>query len=89
MSLYSVTIRLRSKKLENLLCINDVCVHDHHDIIFQSFSKDRAIEYFNSINKTDNDHWRSISKEVIITPLDRSCDDGFINEQAIAFTFWE
>ncbi|MCJ7636030.1 MAG: hypothetical protein MUO21_00920 [Nitrososphaeraceae archaeon] len=88
MSLYSVTTKLRSKKLENLPCINDVCMYDQHDIVFQSFSKDKAIEYFNSINKLDNANWRTISKEVIITPLDKDCGEGFINEEAIISKYW-
>lgn len=82
---YSVFVRLRSKKLESLIKTSDICIYDDITIQFQSESIERVKEYFDSVQSipVDDKHWRTISKTVIKTPLDTETEDGFYNEETI------
>ena len=82
MSLYSVFHRLRSKKIEELVGPKESCF-DKNEIVFQSLSEEKALQFFESIEKVDGNHWRTVSKYLVITPLDKKCSDGFINEKHI------
>ena len=82
-TIYSVFTRLRSKYLEMTLPKSEICIYDQTDIVFQSFSLEKAKEYYDSISHIETDYWYSISKSLIVTPLDRDCVDGFYNETTI------
>ena len=85
--LYSVIVRERSKKLEQIINKNEIHVYDSLDLVYLSFSKKKALAYYNTINKTDDSVWKGISKEVITIPLDKSPNSTFI-EEIIASKYW-
>ena len=82
-TIYTVFKRLRSKHLDMILPQSEVCMHDNIEIVFQSFSLEKAKKYFDAIDKIENEFWFSISKSLIITPLDRDEIDGFYNGNTI------
>ncbi len=71
--MYSVFIRTRNKKVEEILDaiewdINDIWAQDHCDIIFQSHEYETALDYFHSIKKWENSSWKLLEKSIILTP---------------------
>jgi len=85
--LYSVIVRERSKKLEQIINQKEIPIYDSLDLVYQSFSKEKALAYYNTINKTDDSAWKGISKEVITTLLDKSADNKFV-EEMVASKYW-
>lgn len=70
-TIYTVFHRLRALLVERLVGANEAPKYDSHEILFQSFSKEKAVDYcLNQVSKVDDANWRSISKGVIITPID-------------------
>ena len=45
--LYSVIVRERSKKLEQIINKNEIHVYDSLDLVYLSFSKKKALAYYN------------------------------------------
>ena len=69
-TVYTVFHRLRAPLIERLVG-SEAHKYDSHEMLFQSLSKEKAVDYcLNQVCKVDNTYWRSISKGVIITPID-------------------
>ena len=81
--IYSVFIRMRSRKLEKLLSKEEVELADNINIEFQSHSLNSAKKYFDSIEPVNNQYWIFISKSLILTPLDKSSPNGFYNKEPV------
>jgi hypothetical protein len=70
-TIYTVFHRLRAPLIERLVGAEGAHKYDSHEILFQSFSKEKAVDYcLNQVSKVDDTNWKSISKGVIITPID-------------------
>ena len=87
-TIYTVFHRLRAKKVENLVGSQDSFKYDNNEIVFQSFSKDRAIDYYDNLAKVDDAYWKSISKGVIITPIDSDRIDNLVDNDTVKMTYW-
>ena len=81
--IYSVFIRMRSRKLEKLLVKEESDLADSINIEFQSHSLNSAKKYFDSIEPVNNQYWIFISKSLIATHLDISSANGFYNKEAL------
>lgn len=78
-TIYTVFHRIRSHRIEQLIESDNVHIYDTHEIQFQSFSKDKAIDYCeNHVKRLNNDFWKSISKGVMITPVEKDNINGLL-----------
>lgn len=86
--MYSVFVGLKYKKLDEILDAIDMPRHlnYHLEIVFQSFDLSKAMEYYNNIKpKPDSDFWKTSTKMIAKTPLDKDEEEGFANGEIVKY----
>jgi RING-type zinc-finger len=85
--IYSVMIRMRSKKLESILSMlsaEEVCLYDSWDTVYETHSRQRAIERYRELcleyEKNTFSHWYIVSAHVVACAVDEDIQEGKANE---------